>query len=166
MVSPMSEIYEYIYFFFDLVSMICWTGIAVLAIGLCLRSVFCVRLCVFACVWCEVTHPKFFQVHKHTKIQLQERETLEHFILHCPRGEEWRIERRSLHRPRVEETDQVLGEGHESNTNTKKRTLPTKDVERQRLIRNNQENAETWSNQLKKDSDKKNISETVIRKKY
>ena len=38
--------------------------------------------------------------------------------------------------------------------------------ERQRLIRNNQENAETWrKNQLKKDSEKKNISETVIRKK-
>ena len=55
----------------------------------------------------------------------EERETLEHFILHCPRWEEWRIESRSLHRPRIEETVQVLGEflfgGHESNT--KKRTL-------------------------------------------
>ena len=40
----------------------------------------------------------------------EERETLEHFILHCPRWEEWRIESRSLHRPRMEETDQVLGE--------------------------------------------------------
>ena len=52
------------------------------------------------------------------------RETLEHFIVHCPRWEEWRIESRSLHRPRIEETDQVLGEflfgGHESNM--KKRT--------------------------------------------
>ena len=42
---------------------------------------------------------------------------LEHFILHCPRWEEWRIESRSLQRPRIEETDQVLGEilfgGHE-----------------------------------------------------
>ena len=47
----------------------------------------------------------------------EERETLEHFILHCPRWEEWRIESRSLQRPRIEETDQVLGEflfgGHE-----------------------------------------------------
>ena len=37
----------------------------------------------------------------------EERETLEHFILHCSRWEEWRIESRSLHRPRIEETDQV-----------------------------------------------------------
>ena len=82
----------------------------------------------------------------------EERETLEHFILHCPRWEEWRIESRSLQRPRIEETDQVLGEflfgGHESNT--KKRTLLKMWNERQRLIRNNQENAETWKkNQLK-----------------
>ena len=45
-----------------------------------------------------------------------------------------------------EETDQVLGEflfgGHENNT--KKRTLLKMWNERQRLIRNNQENAETW----------------------
>ena len=27
----------------------------------------------------------------------EERETLEHFILHCPRWEEWRIKSRSLH---------------------------------------------------------------------
>ena len=27
----------------------------------------------------------------------EERETLEHFILHCPRWEEWQIESRSLH---------------------------------------------------------------------
>ena len=99
----------------------------------------------------------------------EERETLEHFILHCPRWEEWQIESRSLHRSRIEETDQVLGEflfrGHESNT--KKRTLLKMWNERQRLIRNNQENAETWrKNQLKKDSDEKNISETVIRKKH
>ena len=59
----------------------------------------------------------------------------------------WRIESRSLHRPRIEETDQVgvLGEflfgGHESNT--KKRTLLKMWKKRQRLIRNNQENAET-----------------------
>ena len=75
----------------------------------------------------------------------EERETLEHFILHCPRWEEWRIESRSLQRPRIKETDQVLGEflfgGHESNT--KKRTLLKMWNERQRLIRNNQENAET-----------------------
>ena len=75
----------------------------------------------------------------------EERETLEHFILHCPRWEEWRIESRSLQRPRIEETDQVLGEflfgGHENNT--KKRTLLKMWNERQRLIRNNQENAET-----------------------
>ena len=75
----------------------------------------------------------------------EERETLEHFILHCPRWEEWRIESRSLHRPRIEETDQVLGKflfrGHESNT--KKRTLLKMWNERQRLIRNTQENAET-----------------------
>ena len=55
----------------------------------------------------------------------EERKTHELFILHCPRWEEWGIESRSLHRPRIEETDQVLGEflfgGHESNT--KKRTL-------------------------------------------
>ena len=55
----------------------------------------------------------------------EKRETIENFILHCPRWEEWRIESKSLHRPRIEETDQVLGEflfgGHESNT--KKRTL-------------------------------------------
>ena len=56
----------------------------------------------------------------------EERETLEHFILHVTsRWEEWRIESRSLQRPRIEETDQVLGEflfgGHENNT--KKRTL-------------------------------------------
>ena len=37
--------------------------------------------------------------------------------------------------------------------------------ERQRLIRSNQENAERKKNQLKKDRDKKNITETVIRKK-
>ena len=76
----------------------------------------------------------------------EERETLKHFILHCPRWEEWRMESRSLHRPRIEETDQVLGEflfgGHESNT--KKRTLLNMWNERQRLIRNNQENTETW----------------------
>ena len=75
----------------------------------------------------------------------EERETLEHFILHCPRWEEWRIESRSWHRPKIEETDQVLGEflfgRHESNT--KKRTLLKMWNERQRLIRNNQENAET-----------------------
>ena len=75
----------------------------------------------------------------------EERETLEHFILHCPRWEEWRIESRSLQRPRIEETDQVLGQflfgGHENNT--KKRTLLKMWNERQRLIRNNQENAET-----------------------
>ena len=75
----------------------------------------------------------------------EERETLEHFILHCPRWEEWRIESRSMHRPRIEETDQVLGEflfgGHENNT--KKRTLVKMCNERQRLIRNNQENDET-----------------------
>ena len=99
----------------------------------------------------------------------EERETLEHFILHCPRWEEWRIESRSLHRPRIEETDQILLEflfgRYESNT--KKRTLLKMWNERQRLIRNKQENAETWrKNQLRKDSDKKNISETVIRKKY
>ena len=40
----------------------------------------------------------------------EERETLEHFILHCPRWEEWRIESRALHRPTIEESDQVLGE--------------------------------------------------------
>ena len=69
-----------------------------------------------------------------------------HFILHCRRWEEWRIESRSLHRPRIEETDQVLGEflfGGNKN-NTKKRTLLKMGNERQRLIRNNQENAETW----------------------
>ena len=75
----------------------------------------------------------------------EERRILEHFILHCPRWEEWRIESRSLHRPRIEETDQVLREflfgGHESNT--KKRTLLKMWNEGQRLIRNNQENAET-----------------------
>ena len=76
----------------------------------------------------------------------EERETLEHFILHCPRWEEWRIVRRSLHRPRIEKkTDQVLREflfgGHESYT--KKRTLLKMWNERQRLIRNNQENVET-----------------------
>ena len=75
----------------------------------------------------------------------EERETLEHFILHWPRWEEWRIESRSLHRPRIEKTYQVLGEflfgGHESNT--KKRTLLQMWNERQRLIRNNQENAKT-----------------------
>ena len=75
----------------------------------------------------------------------EERETLEHFILHYPSWEEWRIESRSLHRPRIEETDQVLGElflfeGHK--INTKKRTLLKMWNERQRLIRNNQENAE------------------------
>ena len=75
----------------------------------------------------------------------EERETLKHFILHCPRWEEWRIESRSLHRPRIEEREQVFGEflfgGHESNT--KKRTLLNMWYERQRLIRNNQENAKT-----------------------
>ena len=75
----------------------------------------------------------------------EERETLEHFMLHFPRWEEWRIESKSLQRPRIEETDQVLGEfmfgGHESNT--KKRTLLKMWNERQRLIRNNQGNAET-----------------------
>ena len=69
----------------------------------------------------------------------EERETLEH----CPRWEEWQIESRSLHRPRIEETDQEtdLFGGHESNT--KKRTLLKMWNERKRLIRNNQENAET-----------------------
>ena len=39
--------------------------------------------------------------------------------------------------------------------------------ERQRLIRNSQENAGTWKEkQLKKDWDKKNISEKVVRKIY
>ena len=60
-------------------------------------------------------------------------------------GKEWRIKSRSLQRPTIEETDQVLGEflfgGHESNT--KKRTLLKMWNERLRLIRNNQENAET-----------------------
>ena len=37
----------------------------------------------------------------------EEREKLEHFMLHCPRWEEWRIESRSLHIPRIEETNQV-----------------------------------------------------------
>ena len=75
----------------------------------------------------------------------EERETLEHFILHFPRWEEWRIESRSLHIPRIEQTDQVLQEflfgGHESNA--KKRTLLKMWNKRQRLIRNNQKNAET-----------------------
>ena len=31
----------------------------------------------------------------------EERETLKHFLLHCPRWEKWRIESRSLHRPRI-----------------------------------------------------------------
>ena len=97
----------------------------------------------------------------------EERETLEHFILHCPRWEEWRIESRSLQRPRIEETDQVLGEflfgGHENNT--KKRTLLKMWNERQRLIRNNQENAETWKKSTQVGQWKENISETVIRKK-
>ena len=74
----------------------------------------------------------------------EERETLEHFILHCPRWQEWRLESGFLHRPRIEETDQVLGEfllrGHKSNT--KMRTLLKMWNEQQRLIRNNQENAE------------------------
>ena len=75
----------------------------------------------------------------------EERETLEQFILHCPSWEEWRIESRSLHKARIEETDKVLGEfligGHKSNT--KKRTLLKMWNERQRLIKNNQENAGT-----------------------
>ena len=75
----------------------------------------------------------------------EERETLEQFILHCPRWEEWRIESRSLLRPRIEETDQALGEflvgGHESNM--EKKALLKMWNERQRLIRNTQENAET-----------------------
>ena len=74
----------------------------------------------------------------------EERETLEHFILHGFRWEEWRIESRSLHRPRIEETDQVLGEflfgGQESNA--KKRTLLKMWNERQRLTRNSQDNVE------------------------
>ena len=76
----------------------------------------------------------------------EERETLELFILYCPRWEEWPIEIRSLHRPRIAETDQVFGEflfgGQESNM--KKKTLLKMWNERQRRIRNNQENAETW----------------------
>ena len=76
----------------------------------------------------------------------EEREILEHFLLHCPSWEEWRIESRSLHRPRIEETDQVLAEllfgGHESNT--KKKQQLNMWNERQRQIRNCQENAETW----------------------
>ena len=75
----------------------------------------------------------------------EERETLEHFIQHSPRREEWRIESRSLHRPRIEETDQVLGEfligRHESNK--KRRTLLKMWNERQRLIKNSQVNAGT-----------------------
>ena len=75
----------------------------------------------------------------------EERETHEHFILHCPRWKEWRMESKSLHRPRIEETDQVLGEflfgGHESNA--KRRTLLTMWNERQRLVTNSQENAGT-----------------------
>ena len=69
----------------------------------------------------------------------EERETVEHFKLHRPRWEEWRIESRSLQRARIEETDQVLGEflfgGLESNT--KKRTLLKMWNGRQRLIRSN-----------------------------
>ena len=80
--------------------------------------------------------------HSNTLHFNEERETLEQ---HCPRWEEWRIESTSLHRPRIEETDQFLGEflfgGHE--INTKKRKLLKMWNERQRLIRNNQENAET-----------------------
>ena len=75
----------------------------------------------------------------------EKRKTLEHFILHCPRWEEWRIESRSLHRSRIEETDQVLGEflfgGHESYT--KKIILLKMWNERLKLIRKSQESAET-----------------------
>ena len=37
-----------------------------------------------------------------------------------------------------------------------------------RLTRNSQENAEMWrkKNQLKKDNDKRNISETMLKNKY
>ena len=66
----------------------------------------------------------------------EEMETLEPFILHCPRWEEWRIESRSLQRPRIKQIDQALGEflfgGHESNT--KKRMILKMWNERQRLI--------------------------------
>ena len=89
----------------------------------------------------------------------EERETLEHFILHCPRWEEWRKESRSLHRPRIEETDQVLVEflfgGHESNT--KKRTLLKMWNERQRLIR--------ITKKMLKREEKINSRRIVIRKR-
>ena len=39
-----------------------------------------------------------------------ERETLEQFMLHYRRWEEWRLESRALHKYRIEESDQVLGE--------------------------------------------------------
>ena len=75
----------------------------------------------------------------------EEREKLKHFKLHCPRWEEWRIENVALHKLIIEESDRVLGEflfgGHENNT--KRRTLLKMWNERQRLIRNNQENAGT-----------------------
>ena len=65
----------------------------------------------------------------------EERETLEHFILHC----------RALYRPRIEEPDQALFKflfrGHENNT--ERRTLLKMWNEQQRLVRNNQENAGT-----------------------
>ena len=74
------------------------------------------------------------------------------------RWEEWRIESRSLHRPRIEETDQVLGEflfgGHESNT--KKRTLLKMWNERQREIKT--------ANRMLKREEKINSRRIVIRK--
>ena len=81
----------------------------------CLRVFACVYVCLraFACVWCEVTHPS----QTGCTIML--------------RVSSWLVTKAILF---------DLG-GHESNT--KKRTLLKMWNEQQRLIRNNQENAET-----------------------
>ena len=63
----------------------------------------------------------------------EKREALKHFIQQFHKREEWRIESRALHRPTIEETDQVIGEflygGHECNS--KRRTLLEMGNERQ-----------------------------------
>ena len=62
-----------------------------------------------------------------------------------PRLKEWQIKSNALHRPKIEEKGQVVGEfqfgGHESNT--RRKTLLKMWNERQKLIRIRQENIKT-----------------------
>ena len=98
-----------------------------------------------------------------------ERETLEHFMMHYIRWEEWRIEEQKAG-PRTDpesknQTKSLANScsvhfgGHENNT--KRRTLLKMWNERQRLIRNSQENAE---HEEKSNSRRIEIRRTQVKK--